>query len=789
MNPFSPPELSLLRDAIQPRYDWFGIEVFQHDLLSAIQTLNAIDHHVWPTDVVKSIITKVNEDPGVIKTLYQHTEPKGSKGIYGSHPIQAALWQIAKHGHDVTRLTLLAHIIHLALLWRNRLDHSVSPDDMESERRRNEYAGNLERACLAVRKLSGRVLEHIDLDEVPSWKIRQQLSQLLAEKSHIYDRHSIDYIGNLERFVSYALAMRNPRNTTHGDRTAEARLDALVTIEHIDDDPSAHVTPDAVREFASLYLLDAEGRDRFADVRSLGIAQSEEAAHLRLQQERHPLRRRQGDSAYLSVIRARSAAAHRQKAAQLLPHRWDQLNEFDIRMLWKAAERHRDSEVLSSIIALVLMTGRCLESVLQLKLVRDASQLPGTIESNALYLCQGDSAWVSAVLTPEQRRQFQPQWAPHMLPTVDQLTLPIPPALLPPLQKRLKNAARRAKHRSVGLFNKDQQRKITDALMTLLSKTNKTHGTRLTLHRLKNHLFNTLNHSGQDIADACLITGLLPPFGQQASLYYYAPSRDSLAAAYQQAMDRISRQAGIALPSQVPLTATTTSPEHIGSQLVPTDSYVSQMVSTIKSTLKGNRHEWAGERMIQQHNAYTAYTAMMLMFATGYRGVRDPLSTITEINARRGWIIISDKIDDSSSHSRIVPIIGIASTQLRHYAAHAEFMRRRLSAYLDAHWESTFFFLDQRMQPTQVSPRALARHLQLVDAPPLNINRHYLRTRLRDLNVSGECVDAVMGHWDHGQEPMSKFSSFSPTIYRNRVAFALDRLMSDVGWEAIEGLA
>ncbi len=435
------------------------------------------------------------------------------------------------------------------------------------------------------------------------------------------------------------------------------------------------------------------------------------------------------------------------------------------------------------------MTGRSLECVLQFKLVRESSQLPGTIESNALYLCQKDSAWVSAVLTPEQRRQFQPQWSPHMLPTVDQLSLPIPPALLPPLQKRLKSAARRAKHRSVGLFSKEHQRMITDALKTLLSKTNKTHGTRLTLHRLRNHLFNTLNHSGQDIADACLITGLLPPFGQQASLYYYAPSRDSLAAAYQQAMDRINRQVGIAVPSQATLTATTTSPERIGSQLVPTDSYVSQMVSTIKSALKGNRHEWAGERLIQQHNAYTAYTAMMLMFATGYRGVRDPLSTITEINARRGWIIISDKVDDSSSHSRIVPIIGIASTQLRHYAAHAEFMRRRLSAYLDAHWQSTFFFLDQRMEPTQVSPRALVRHLQLVDAPPLNINRHHLRTRLRELNVSGECVDAVMGHWDHGQEPMSKFSSFSPTIYRKRVALALDMLMSDVGWEAIEGLA
>jgi len=63
-----------------------------------------------------------------------------------------------------------------------------------------------------------------------------------------------------------------------------------------------------------------------------------------------------------------------------------------------------------------------------------------------------------------------------------------------------------------------------------------------------------------------------------------------------------------------------------------------------------------------------------------------------------------------------------------------------------------------------------------------------LRTRLREKGVSGEIVDAFMGHWEHGQEPFGRYSSLSPTDYRRMLESPLQELLQEAGWEVVEGL-
>ncbi|MDH5766975.1 MAG: hypothetical protein OEZ38_13265, partial [Gammaproteobacteria bacterium] len=69
---------------------------------------------------------------------------------------------------------------------------------------------------------------------------------------------------------------------------------------------------------------------------------------------------------------------------------------------------------------------------------------------------------------------------------------------------------------------------------------------------------------------------------------------------------------------------------------------------------------------------------------------------------------------------------------------------------------------------------------------PLNFNRHYLRTRLREEGVAGEVIDAFMGHWELGQEPFGRYSSLSPIEYRSEIKNPLERILADDQWQVIK---
>ena len=111
----------------------------------------------------------------------------------------------------------------------------------------------------------------------------------------------------------------------------------------------------------------------------------------------------------------------------------------------------------------------------------------------------------------------------------------------------------------------------------------------------------------------------------------------------------------------------------------------------------------------------------------------------------------------------------------------------RLQLYLEQKWDTPFLFLDTHGHPKQVSPKRLQKQLNWPGSPPLNINRHFLHTQLKESGSSSELVDAFMGHWDAGQEPWSKHSTFCPRKYREHISSAMESLMQKQGWKAIEG--
>lgn len=98
-------------------------------------------------------------------------------------------------------------------------------------------------------------------------------------------------------------------------------------------------------------------------------------------------------------------------------------------------------------------------------------------------------------------------------------------------------------------------------------------------------------------------------------------------------------------------------------------------------------------------------------------------------------------------------------------------------------------FLNQSGTPQEVTPSRLEEHLQWRDTPPLNINRHYLHTQLKERGLASEVVDAFMGHWDAGQAPWDNYSTFCPREYCALIAPAIEKLMKAQGWKALKGKA
>ncbi|GAA0686033.1 hypothetical protein GCM10009022_04410 [Vreelandella titanicae] len=227
---------------------------------------------------------------------------------------------------------------------------------------------------------------------------------------------------------------------------------------------------------------------------------------------------------------------------------------------------------------------------------------------------------------------------------------------------------------------------------------------------------------------------------------------------------------------------------YVGSQLVPTSAYVEKLITHMQQQLMtADQSGSLFQRTVSVHNSYTAYTLAMLMFCTGYRSIRDPLPKWNQLSLSRRMMVIADKTDDAQSHARFLPLPSIMVQQLQHYLRHREAIVSRLQLYLQQAWESPFLFLDTYGHPKQVTPKRLQEHLDWPGSPPLNINRHFLHTQLKESGCSSELVDAYMGHWDAGQEPWAKYSTFCPLEYREHISSAIESIMQHQGWKAIEG--
>jgi hypothetical protein len=266
----------------------------------------------------------------------------------------------------------------------------------------------------------------------------------------------------------------------------------------------------------------------------------------------------------------------------------------------------------------------------------------------------------------------------------------------------------------------------------------------------------------------------------------------------------------------------------VGSQFTPTDQSLQRVIEILKNDLltkKSFEVQRNLKNLVQYHNSYTLYTLYMMINATGYRAVYNPLPIFNLHLSRYGLMCISDKDElNSFSNMRIVCLPHVLQKQLEFYIEHVNAMANFVAGFLPyeaavfnhniadnpfmgtlnkkqrndqfynlKHSRSnngTFILFDhaRKYQSKNAHPKLLKELTPDAVDLPLNFGRHYLRRYLQLHNVNQELINFQLGHHVNGELPLSKYSSFSHIEASQELNQLLENMMSALGWTDVPSL-
>ncbi|MCW4150275.1 hypothetical protein OM427_12150, partial [Halomonas sp. 18H] len=466
---------TLLEEVLQPRDGYFAIESIQPLLVTTIEKLAAICDEAWDSSALSVLADALTNENLALTSQPNQRE----KGIHGTHPIHGALYKLTKMQDDIEglndRLHLLAHIINAAFHWRTDIQAANNylnfKEEEEKRLKRTTYLKTLESACKVVRRMEAEWLVYLQPFDEQTDELYRRCSryQAYGEKNQ-----QEKYITELERFFAYALNRRQPRQGYQDTNLDKDKNTTKVQRKRrFDEDPD-----ERWNEIAnSTITLPPDIDDKTQDtLRASGLSTVEERPATELTQHDFPIKATQGDSSLQAVFRARSQQIFQDKAAQLLPGRWEQLNAFDFHQLIQQLEEKKPAlrNWLKCIIGLLLMTGRSLDSVLETQIIKHFERIPQVITDQAIYILPNEHAyWVSGVYRPENSRQLTGDWPPHMRTTQDRLVLPVSTMIWGLVKQNVLKVASRVNKRSVPLFAKDYREELKNEMKALLSEANR----------------------------------------------------------------------------------------------------------------------------------------------------------------------------------------------------------------------------------------------------------------------------------------------------------------------------
>lgn len=197
------------------------------------------------------------------------------------------------------------------------------------------------------------------------------------------------------------------------------------------------------------------------------------------------------------------------------------------------------------------------------------------------------------------------------------------------------------------------------------------------------------------------------------------------------------------------------------------------------------------------HNEFVFYIYKMLTLASSYRAVTGTGGKFSDINFISNEYWISDKENRDRESARIIVLPNLVIMQLEEYQKHLDRLKfkvkytsaniaERVDDVLDnkAHF---LFLISSDDQVVEVSPRSIKTHMDTQFPLQLNWNRHYIRSKLMELNISPPVIYHFMGHDDIGSEGMGRYSGLSYYDFKE-LAIVINSILEQLNFEVVKGL-
>lgn len=285
-----------------------------------------------------------------------------------------------------------------------------------------------------------------------------------------------------------------------------------------------------------------------------------------------------------------------------------------------------------------------------------------------------------------------------------------------------------------------------------------------------------------DFAPVHMLTGR--PLAHSASQLHYAKySATNLQHAHAICMSKILGRSVTASDSHM-ATEAPARDEILGNPTHPKWQAVSDLVNALRDRLTGDSTEFDLKRY---NNDYVTYCWLCLVLSTGYRPVIAPLVADLDL-VKTGVIVYADKAY-SPSHRRAQYLPTLCCHQIIHLIQHARYLAAQLPQYREVLLEhGPFIHLshqDGGHKAAAFRPTHFLEATCEVFGLRLYSLRRFVRSELLSAGVTGEVVDAFMGHWRFGTEPFSGHTSNIPSRLQKLAGNEVSKILVDLGIVAI----
>lgn len=279
--------------------------------------------------------------------------------------------------------------------------------------------------------------------------------------------------------------------------------------------------------------------------------------------------------------------------------------------------------------------------------------------------------------------------------------------------------------------------------------------------------------------------------GDEPRMFYTQHRVDALIRLYQRASHRLARQLGISpaikpAPLTVEPPVSDDGPAVVGARFVAPLEVVRELLNTLSAEIRTSRRTpLFGALLVAYHASYTLYTWLYSALSTSMRALTSPRANALFLASPDDAVhafdaALSDKDDERSSRARLAIVDESLCLQLQNYRDHVDNLLQRLQPQIDRKqandWQP-FVVLDERRRLAPLTPTWVADQLAARGAPlPANFHRAFLRTQLLARGVTGEVIDAFLGHFNEGESPFGRFSSFDYGLHRAQLMPALQSL-------------